>query len=163
MFMRAFFFLLIGLSPHLGADFSLPYEKQPFDGLFVSGQPAEGQLEALAESGFTTIINLRTDGEFDDFNEAEVVAKLGMSYVHIPLKNIRAIEQDDAAALHDAIAGSEGPVLLHCTVGWRAAGLLAIERYLFHAAGRDEALEVAANAHMSHATGDVAEWLDEHD
>lgn len=152
---------MAGIITSLSADDSLPYQKEPFDDLLVAGQPTLGQLEQLADKGFTTIINLRAPGEFDDFDEAVEVEQLGMRYVHIPLKNIAAISPADAAALHQAITTASGPVLLHCTVGWRAGGLLAIERYLIHDASRDEALEIAAEAHMSHATGDVEEWIDD--
>jgi len=78
--------LMAGIITSLSADDSLPYQKEPFDDLLVAGQPTLGQLEQLADKGFTTIINLRAPGEFDDFDEAVKVEQLGMRYVHIPLK-----------------------------------------------------------------------------
>ena len=33
--------------------------------------------------------------------------------------------------------------------------------YLLHDASADEALEIAAEAHMSHATGDVEAWIED--
>jgi uncharacterized protein (TIGR01244 family) len=140
-------------------DFGIAYQKHPMEGLIVGGQPTKAQLEALQAAGYSTVINLRRKGEFDEFDEATAVGDLGMDYVHIPLKNIDAIDPADAQKLHDAITGAEGPVFLHCTVGWRAGGLLGIERYLLHGASEDEALEIAAEAHMSHATGDVKDWI----
>ena len=136
----------------MAGGFGIPYEKQPLDQLTVGGQPSLVQLQAISEAGYTTVINLRRAGEFDEFDEAAEVARLGMTYVHIPLRNVAAITAEDARALHEAIGQSGGPVLLHCTVGWRAGGLLAIERYLLHDASRDQALDLAAAAHMDHAT-----------
>lgn len=141
----------------------ISYQMEPFDNLTVSGQPTLPQLEALASEGYSTVINLRQKGEFDDFDEAAEVTRLGMRYVHIPVEDIEAITRSDAEALHEAIDGATGPVLLHCTVGWRAGGLLAIERFLLHGATRKEALQVAADAHMSHASHDVEEWIDENE
>lgn len=157
----ALLFLIVGIISNLWADDSLPHQKEPFDDILVAGQPNLEQLEYLADEGFTTVINLRMPGEFDDFDEAAEVQQLGMRYVHIPLKNIAAIVPADALALHEAITTASGPVLLHCTVGWRAGGLLAIERYLVHDVSRQEAIEIAAEAHMSHATGDVEGWIDD--
>ena len=139
----------------------LPHQTEPFENLIVAGQPSLAQLESLGEEGFTTVINLRTEGEFDDFDEAAEVAALGMNYVHIPVKNVSAITEADARALHEAISGAAGPVLLHCTVGWRAGSMLAIERYLFHGASAEEAVQIAADAHMSHASGDVRDWIED--
>lgn len=147
----------------LGAAQKLPNEARPFEGLVVAGQPSAEQLERLSGEGFTTIINLRRAGEFDEFDEAAEVARLGMDYVHIPLRNVETIGASDADALHEAISNAPGPVLLHCTVGWRAAGLLAIERYLLHGARLDEAVQIAADAHMRHAAGDVEAWIEAND
>lgn len=137
----------------------LRYQAEPFENLVVSGQPDEEQLRAIAEEGFTTVINLRRAGEFDDFDEAALVGELGMTYVHIPVRNVASISAGDVQRLNEALKGSAGPVLLHCTIGWRAGSMLAIERYLYHGASEEEALRVAAEAHMGHASGDVEEWI----
>ena len=140
----------------------ISYQMEPFENLTVSGQPTLEQLEALSAEGYSTVINLRQKGEFDDFDEAAEVGRLGMTYVHIPVEDIEAITEADAKALHEAITSASGPVLLHCTVGWRAGGLLAIERYLLHGASREEALQIATDAHMSHASHDVDDWIKDH-
>lgn len=151
---------LMVFGPPLAAqDVGIPYEKKPREDLTVGGQPTLRQLEKFKNLGYTTVINLRRKGEFDDFDEAAEIERLGLDYVHIPVRNIEAITPGDARALHQAITNASGPVLLHCTVGWRAGGLLAIESYLLHDASVDEALDLAAKAHMSHVTGDVESWI----
>ena len=141
----------------------LPYQAEAFENVTVSGQPSLEQLQQLAGEGFVTVINLRRPGEFDEFDEAAEVAALGMTYVHIPIKNIKSIEEADAEALHAAISSANGPVLLHCTVGARASGLLGIERYLLHGASPAEAQQIATDAHMDHAGEEVATWIDAND
>jgi uncharacterized protein (TIGR01244 family) len=141
----------------------LAYEKQPVENLTVSGQPTLQQLKTLKQKGFVTVINLRREGEFDEFDEAAEVAKLGMNYVHIPVRNVKSITADDANRLHEAIDHATGPVLLHCTVGWRAGSLWAIEQYLLHGASREDALTLVGKAHMSHAGDDVKDWLSKHE
>jgi uncharacterized protein (TIGR01244 family) len=155
----AMFILLICTTQIAARDIGIPYQQEPRAGLTVGGQPTLDQLETLHSMGYTTVINLRRKGEFDDFDERVEVERLGMTYVHIPVKNVKAITGDDARALHEAIENAAGPVLLHCTVGWRAGGLLAIESYLLHDASEQQALELASAAHMSHATGDVEKWI----
>lgn len=97
--------------------------------LYIAGQPDEAALQRLAEVGVTTVINLRTAHEMDNrdlvpFDEAALVAALGMEYVHIPSGGAEtpyspAQLETFAAALERA----EGLVLLHCTVAWRASHL----------------------------------------
>ncbi len=97
--------------------------------LYIAGQPSEAALERLAQAGVTTVINLRTQPEMDNreavpFDEAAVVAALGMRYVHIPAggpETPYAPEQVDAFAA--ALEQAEGDVLVHCTVAWRASHL----------------------------------------
>lgn len=156
------FLCLIGglvLAPAMWGSPDLPNRAEPIENLIVSGQPSAAQIKALSQEGFVTVINLRRDGEFDEFDEEELVTGLGMKYVHIPVKNIKSIDEEDAEALHTAVSDAQGPVLLHCTIGWRAAGLLAIERYLKHGASPDEAHRVAVAAHMEHAGRDVDDWI----
>jgi uncharacterized protein (TIGR01244 family) len=165
--MKAFLALIATLflaSSHTAlaqSDLGIPYQKSPRSNLIVGGQPTLVQLKAAKERGFSTIINLRPMGEFDDFDEAAEVKQLGMEYVHIPIDDIESIKPSDAEALHNAITQAAGPVLLHCTVGWRAGGLFAIENYLLHDASKQEALDLAAEAHMSHAVGNVEERIEE--
>jgi uncharacterized protein (TIGR01244 family) len=145
----------------VAAEIGLPHEKHPAENLTVSGQPSLEQLQAVKDAGYTTVINLRRDGEFDDFDEAAEVEKLGMDYVHIPVKNVSSITTADASRLNDALENATGPVLLHCTVGWRAGSLWAIEQYLYQGATEEEAVELVSEAHMDHAAGDVEDWIDE--
>lgn len=156
----AIFFLFAGWQVCVADDEAIPYQKEPRANLTVGGQPTRQQLKSFSEQGYTTVINLRRSGEFDEFDEAAEVAKLGMEYIHIPVRNVKSISKADAGTLHSAITGAGGPVLLHCTVGWRAGGLYAIENYLLHDASKKEALKLAAAAHMEHAVGDVEDWID---
>ncbi|MCB1182473.1 hypothetical protein KDM41_03495 [bacterium] len=107
--------------------------------LYIGGQPDSLALRALADRGVTAVVNLRTPGEMDDrarvpFDEQALARELGLDYVWIPLGG------DDhpytPAAVDTFAAALErhpGPVLLHCTVGWRASHMWAA--YLVRHAG----------------------------
>lgn len=122
----------------LDAD-GLPHEVATFDGdirglwrdgrIFIGGQPDESALKYLEEQGVSAVVNLRTTAEVDDrervpFDEAAVVTELGMEYVHIPLGGEDHPYTPEAVAkFTDVLSRHDGPVFLHCTVGWRASYL----------------------------------------
>src|SRR5688572_19851360 len=58
------------------------------DDLFIAGQPTERALREMKERGVTTVINLRMPQEMErvGFDEAKLVADLGMKYVYIPMR-----------------------------------------------------------------------------
>ena len=121
--------------------------------IYMSGQPSPEGLEALAELGVTTVINLRTQQEMDnreivEFDEAAHLDAQGIHYVHIPAGGpdtpyAPAMVEQFAKALADALGNAEERVLLHCTVAWRASHLWAA--YLVRHEGLDmnQALDIA--------------------
>lgn len=95
--------------------------------VFIGGQPDSTALRAAVERGVTCVINLRTPAEVNDrkrvpFDEAALARELGLEYVHLPMGDQ---EHPYSTAAVDSLAAAlrrhHGPVLLHCTVGWRAA------------------------------------------
>jgi uncharacterized protein (TIGR01244 family) len=98
---------------------------------YVSGQPTEAALRALAAQGVTTIITLRTQQEMDNrkqvpFDEAALAKELGLTYVHVPLGGPDTpYTPETLTKVAAAIDDSKGKVLLHCTVAWRASHMWA--------------------------------------
>jgi len=99
--------------------------------VYISGQPSDEALRTLAARGFVAVVNLRTPAEMEDrkrvpFDEAALADSLGLAYAPIPLGGedhpYTPAAVDSFAAVLDR---SDGPVLLHCTVGWRASHLWA--------------------------------------
>ena len=109
--------------------------------VFVAGQPSQQALERFKALGVTVVVNLRTQREMDNrqavpFDETATLAKLGLEYVHIPLGGDEnpwtpaAVER-----FAQVLEKHRGPVLLHCTVGWRASYLWTA--YLIRYGGLD--------------------------
>lgn len=99
--------------------------------VYIAGQPDEAAVRALPGRGVTAVVCLRTPAEMEDrervpFDEAALVEELGIEYVPIPLGGddhpYTPAAVDTLAAVLDR---HEGPVLLHCTVAWRASHLWA--------------------------------------
>lgn len=105
--------------------------------LFVAGQPDEDALRRFRELGVTVVINLRTPAEMDNrervpFDEAGFVREQGMEYVHIPLGGDDHPYTPEAVAIFaETLEKHGGPVLLHCTVAWRASHLWAAYLILY--------------------------------
>jgi uncharacterized protein (TIGR01244 family) len=100
------------------------------DVLMIGGQPTERALRELKAQGVTTVVNLRTPEEMNrsvGFDEAALVAELGMEYVYLPVRGTAEYPYSPATVTRfaEAVAGAPGRVLLHCTIAWRASHLWA--------------------------------------
>lgn len=89
---------------------------------YVSGQPSEDALRALAKEGVTTVVSLRTKEEMDDrkqvpFDEEALLRDLHINFVNIQLGKCTPEKVRQFAGV---MSNSPGKVLLHCTVAWRA-------------------------------------------
>ena len=100
------------------------------DDLFIAGQPSERALRDMKARGVTTIINLRMPQEMEriGFDEAKLIADLGMKYVHIPMRGgdgENAYSPQTLRKFAEAMQAADGKVLLHCTIAWRASHIWA--------------------------------------
>jgi uncharacterized protein (TIGR01244 family) len=97
--------------------------------VYIGGQPLQEALESFRKFGVTAVVNLRTPTEMEDrdrvpYDEAAAVVELGMEYVWIPLGGENHPYNSEAVdRFARVLAEHDGPVLVHCTMGWRAAYL----------------------------------------
>src|SRR5471032_830541 len=100
------------------------------DDVFIGGQPTEKALRDLHAQGVTTVVNLRSPEEMTrsvHFDEAALVKLLGMTYVYLPMRGTKDLPYAPKAVqdLATAMRATNGKLLLHCTVAWRASHLWA--------------------------------------
>ncbi len=100
------------------------------DDVFIGGQPTEKALRDLHAQGVTTVVNLRSPEEMTrsvKFDEAALVKSLGMTYVYLPMRGTPELPYAPHAVedLAAAMKATNGKLLLHCTVAWRASHLWA--------------------------------------
>jgi uncharacterized protein (TIGR01244 family) len=98
------------------------------DDVYIGGQPTERALRELRAQGVTTVVNLRTPEEMTrqvSFDEAALVRSLGMTYVHIPMRGNGEFPYSPEAlkTFTQAMTATNGKLLLHCTIAWRASHL----------------------------------------
>lgn len=91
------------------------------------GQPTREELKAARDAGCTTVINLRMPSEFDEFDEAKLVAELGMNYVHLPVGGADGVTADQARRFAEVLnASGDCQVIAHCATANRVGALIAI-------------------------------------
>lgn len=125
--------------------------RHPFPGVLTLGQPSEEQLEALAEAGYRTVVNLRTPGEHPvSDREPELVPALGMRYLALPVNMGEGLTRDNALKLQEILAERDNyPVAIHCGSSNRVGALFALKTYLLDDATVEEALQVGRSAGLT--------------
>ncbi len=133
----------------------------PSDTRFVSsGQPDEAVLQALAEEGFTLVVDFRRESEDRGIDEKETVERLGMAYANVPIGVPDGISLDNAAAFNQLIEQHEGRVFLHCGSGNRAGAMFALRESLLGASD-EEAVAAGKAAGLTGLEDTVRERLGE--
>ncbi len=129
----------------------------------TSGVIGDG-VQVLAQHGFKTIIDLRTEAE-GTHEEKVAVEAAGMRYVNIPVTGA-GINAEQLAAFTKVIEATETPVLVHCGSGNRAGALWATYRMSKGVAseialeeGRTAGMSVAMEANVKTAINDSAGYI----
>jgi uncharacterized protein (TIGR01244 family) len=95
----------------------------------VFGQIAPPEVAEARALGFTTIVNNRPDDEQagqPTGAEIEAAARAaGLAYVAIPVDH-SGFNEDQVAAMADALENADGPVLAFCRSGTRSTYLWAL-------------------------------------
>jgi uncharacterized protein (TIGR01244 family) len=100
------------------------------DGIFIGPQPTGQDLNEARQQGVRTVIDMRMPSETAIPN-ADLVRKNGLAYVNIPV-NKAALSERQVDEISAALRQNEGPFLVHCATGARAALLLALSRAKQH-------------------------------
>ena len=116
--------------------------------LATSGALGEGAVQELAEKGFATIIDLRTQKEGTSSEETEVSTSK-MTYINIPVTG-DGISDEQLANFTKAYEMAKKPILLHCGSGNRVGAMLT-RYYLSKGMEKDLAFERGRTAGMKPA------------
>jgi uncharacterized protein (TIGR01244 family) len=102
--------------------YGIPNASFPEKGILAAGQPTGEQLQLLAEDGYRTVIDLRTDTEPRGYDETGAAEANGLTYVNIPVTGATL----DKAAIDRFVAEldkAERPVIIHCATSVRVGAL----------------------------------------
>lgn len=115
-----------------------------WNGIFAGSQPSADDLRHAHENGIQTIVNLRPKTEDPGFDEAALVASLGMKYENLPFGSPAELTDDlltkGRALLADA---NRRPVFIHCHSGNRVGAMWLAFRALDGGLSWDAALAEA--------------------
>ena len=155
----------LSFADHHGSDeekyqFTIRNLKQLPDNLITGGQPNKADLKALSEQGIKTVINFRGKGEFQQFDEARVVADNGMTYLHLPIDSRDALNKKNVAKFREALDDNSGGTFLHCGSGNRVGALFALDAYWNQNKSAAEALAIGEAAGLTSLKGHVQSLLE---
>lgn len=108
-----------------GADVLEPYQCgdvqriHTFQGLFLASQPAPVDFEHAKKGGIKTVVNLRHPSEIKDFDEAQVVAAQGLTYVNLPWNGPDELTDAVFDRGRELLSKAERPLMMHCGSGNR--------------------------------------------
>ena len=135
-------------SRHLTPDFAVAPQIEPED------------FDALAQAGFTTVIDNRPDAEVEPTYRsdmmAERAAQAGLSYHYLPIIPGQ-LGPDQVARFREILDSSTGPVLAYCRSGTRSCNLWALAAAK---AGRDPGLLTTQAAGAGYDLSGIRPMLD---
>lgn len=134
----------------------------PQDSVFTSGQPTQEEFQAMAEAGIKHIINLRPNAEMD-WDEAQYVESLGMTYSQLPIASAADLTVSNAEALDQLLnkAGGE-PVLVHCASGNRIGAVIAVREAKIRQKELEEAISTGKQWGLTKLEPQVRDLLSRH-
>ena len=92
----------------------------------TSGQPTEHELELIARAGYRTVINLAPASKIENsvFNEAEVLAREGANYIHIPVRFDAPAEKHFQRFVEAMEQTGDDKVWVHCAANMRVSAFV---------------------------------------
>lgn len=106
----------------------IPNVQQPAPDVLTGGQPTMAQLQALAEAGARTVVDLRAEEPSTRALEKATVEAAGMRYISIPVPGSSGVNYDNAAALGAILRDPAlRPLVVHCGSGNRVGALVALD------------------------------------
>ncbi|MHB1951648.1 MAG: protein tyrosine phosphatase family protein [Acidiferrobacteraceae bacterium] len=100
------------------------------DHVYVGAQPEERDLAQLKREGVRTVFDFRHPSETRTPN-AELVRRVGLDYVNIPVR-LSALSDEDVEAFRREAERHPGAFLLHCGAGTRAAAMYLMKTAADH-------------------------------
>jgi uncharacterized protein (TIGR01244 family) len=117
-------------------------ERKISDEIAIAGQPSAEELQTLRDSGYRTVVNLRTPDEAGIVpDEERLVEAAGLTYAEIPVSP-QTLDDMAVQRFTNTIA-SEGrmPVLVHCKSAGRAGIMALLHLAIQHSWTLEQALE----------------------
>jgi Uncharacterized protein conserved in bacteria len=134
--------------------------KQVSDKLWVMGTPSTELLADFADEGGEVVINLLSQKEMTDSEEAAVVTRNGMAYYHVPVNGADGVTLANARLVDRILLkNSDKTVLVHCASSNRVGALMALRAGWLDGMSVENALEVGREHGMTSLEDKVRSML----
>lgn len=115
----------------------------PIEGVITAGQPGEEHLQALADAGYKTIVDLRASQEERGYDEPKTARRAGMEYVNIPVSP-DTLDDETFGRFRELMKDpGRRPILVHCSSANRVGALLMPYLTLDEGRSTEEAARIA--------------------
>ena len=136
--------------------------KQVSEKLWVMGTPSAEQLTEFSENGGEVVINLLSQKEMKDSEEAAVVSRNGMAYFHVPVNGADGVTLANARLVDRILLrNSDKTVLVHCASSNRVGALMALRAGWLDGVSVEKALEIGREHGMTSLEAKVKSMLSE--
>lgn len=114
-----------------------------YRGVFLASQPSPADFEQAKKGGVKTVISIRHASEIKDFDEREVVTKLGLSYHNPAWNGPDELTDEKFEQVRHLLESADRPILFHCGSANRVGAMWMAYRVLDEGASVDEAVNEA--------------------
>lgn len=114
-----------------------------FGDVYLAGQPAATDFEAVREAGVKTVLNLRPPTEQSGFDEGAAVKALGLAYLNLPISGPADLTDEALGKARTLLNNAERPILVHCASANRVGAIWIPWRVLDGGLGIEEAVAEA--------------------
>ena len=136
--------------------------KQVSENLWVMGTPSDEQLAEFADNGGDVVINLLSQKEMTESEEAAVVTRNGMAYYHVPVNGADGVTLENARMVDRILLeNNDKTVLVHCASSNRVGALMALRAGWLDGMPVEKALEVGREHGMTSLEDKVKTMLSE--
>lgn len=134
---------------------------KPAPNRMIAGQPTPAELVAAERAGVQHVVNARDIGEFDAWDQDELVDSLAMTYHRVPIGSTEDLDREAVEAFDRILAEiGEDPALLHCASGNRIGALYALRAVWIQGESPDSAIETGKAHGLTSLEASVREKLE---
>lgn len=114
-----------------------------FGGILTAGQPSADDFEEARKAGVATVVNMRHEREMKGFDEAALMADLGITYVAMPWNGADELTDEIFDRSREILNTAEQPLMVHCGSANRVGAVWIPWRVLDGGISFEEALAEA--------------------
>jgi protein tyrosine phosphatase (PTP) superfamily phosphohydrolase (DUF442 family) len=98
----------------------------------TAGQPTESQLSSIKAAGYRSIINLAPGTHENALpNEREIVDRIGLEYIHIPVQFDRPTIEDFDRFCDVMQSHQDRSIFIHCAANLRVSSFMYLYRRIY--------------------------------